>query len=77
MSKIKSINEYFDKSNEYFYKVKISDDYIKLMRNLNIPENKFIEVYSLFMDEITNDTVVQFTFDDWVDNEDNYFDFLN
>jgi len=37
MSKIKSINEYFDKSNEYFYKVKISDDYIKLMRNLNIP----------------------------------------
>ena len=47
------------------------------MRNLNIPENKFIEVYSLFMDEITNDTVVQFTFDDWVDNEDNYFDFLN
>lgn len=81
MKKIKSIKEYFAPKEsfkrEYFYKTKIDDEYIKLMGALSIPERKFEEVYSVFMDEITNKNVVQFSFDDWLDNEDNYIDYLN
>lgn len=75
MKNVKTINEFFGPDG-YYYTERISDNYINIMRNLGIPSGSFEEVYASFMKEITDENVVQFTFTDWLDNEDNYIDYL-